>query len=128
MRRRNTPLNIKLWREKSNEYSAKIARAKQKCWQKLVQNADGKSIWDIKNYLAMSQSQTTIPTLEGANSYSDMTTILQHTFFPQPPPADLSDIQTRTSYPSAVPANLNITLEQIRRAVRKPGPNKAPGT
>jgi len=127
MRRRNTPLNIKLWREKSNEYSAKIARAKQKCWQKLVQNADGKSIWDIKNYLAMSQSQTTIPTLEGANSYSDMTTILQHTFFPQPPPADLSDIQTRTSYPSAVPANLNITLEQIRRAVRKPGPNKAPG-
>jgi len=127
MRRKNTPLNIKLCRAKSNEYSAKIARAKEKCWQQFVQNANGKSIWDIKKYLASSPSQTIIPTLEDTNSFKNMTTILQNSFFPQPPLADLSDIQARTSYPSATPANLNITVEQIRRAVSKPAPNKAPG-
>jgi len=127
MRRRGSPINTKLWREKSNEYRAKIARAKEKCWQEFVQNANGKSIWDIKKYLAMSQSQTIISTLEGTNSYSDMTSILQQSFFPKPPSADLTDIQARTSYPPAVPAHLSITIEQIRRAVCKPAPNKAPG-
>jgi Reverse transcriptase (RNA-dependent DNA polymerase)/Endonuclease-reverse transcriptase len=126
-RRRKTPLDIQLWKAKSDEYTSEIAKAKEKCWQKFVQEANGKSIWDIKKYLDGSQSQTNIPMLEDKTSYGEMTEILQRNFFPEPPEADLTDIQQRTNYPPAVPMDFNITIEQIRRAVNKPAPNKAPG-
>jgi Reverse transcriptase (RNA-dependent DNA polymerase)/Endonuclease-reverse transcriptase len=127
MKRRKTPLDIQLWKTKSNQYSTAIAKAKDKCWQQFVQKANGKSIWDIKRYLTMSQSQTNISVLEDANSYANMSKLLQQNFFPEPPPADLTDIKDRTGYPTAVSMNSSITVEQIQRAVRKAAPNKAPG-
>ena len=51
---------------------------------------------------------------------------LKHNFFPPPAAADLKDTNN-AQYPEAVEYNSTITLEQIRRAVRKTAPNKAPG-
>ena len=52
--------------------------------------------------------------------------MLSKVFIPPPPPADLSDIQD-ASYPEPVSTNLNVTITQVKRAIEKLAPNKAPG-
>lgn len=49
------------------------------------------------------------------------------TFFPPPPPADLSDIIHADYTTNSVPCDINITKQQLRRVIRKLSPNKAPG-
>ena len=104
------------WREKANEYTAEISRAKQQTWQSFVQNANGKSIWDVKKYLAGSNGQRIIPTLDNkAETFKEITDTLSESFFPQPPPAYLSDINNpNLKYPNAVPYESWITIEQVR--------------
>ena len=72
-------------------------------------------------------TNTYIPTLEGeATTSNQKTNILSKTFFPSPPPADLSDIPN-ASYPDPVSTNLDITDIQVKRAIERLAPNKAPG-
>lgn len=52
--------------------------------------------------------------------------VLSKTFFPPPPPADLSDISS-ARYPDSVPTNLSITISQVERAINKLAPNKVLG-
>jgi len=51
---------------------------------------------------------------------------LQKAFFPKPPPAELKDIPS-TVYPQEVPYEAQITARQIREAVNRLAPDKAPG-
>ena len=52
--------------------------------------------------------------------------VLQKTFFPKPPKADLSDIPA-TTYPQEAPCENKITLRQIHDVINRLAPNKAPG-
>ena len=101
--------------------------SKRDTWQKFVSEADDRSIWKVNKYLNSTPTNTYIPTLEGeaATNKQKMST-LSRTFFPPPPPADLSDIPN-AKYPKPVETNLNITITQVTRAINKLAPNKAPG-
>src|SRR5439155_22590772 len=68
-----------------------------------------------------------VPTLnEDAVTNEQKVDVLQKTFFPKPPKADLSDIPA-TTYPQEVPCETEITLRQIHNAINRLTPNKAPG-
>jgi ribonuclease HI len=115
------------WKKKRRIYRRKIEEAKRNTWQKYVSTADERSIFKVNGYLTSTSSNTYIPTLEGeAATNSQKTDTLTHTFFPQPPPADLSDIPGAI-YPDSVPTKLIITGTQVKRAIEKLAPNKAPG-
>ena len=115
------------WRKKDNELDDKIAQAKKDKWWEYVENADAKSVFQIKNYISSLPTPTFIPTLnKHAATHDQKTALLQETFFPQPPPAKLHDV-TNTEYPEEVPCTLQISLEQVREAVGKVSPDKAPG-
>src|SRR5947207_4436730 len=117
----------KAWRKKANEYTKEIANAKTRTWKEYVKNMDYKSIRLLKRYLDGSLHQTAIPTLDGkAETYEQMSNTLQCNFFPPPPPADLKDIRHAT-YPQEAKYDPIISIQQIRAAVSKTAPNKAPG-
>src|SRR6266496_5809780 len=99
---------------------------KWETWQKFVSKADERSIWKINKYLNSTPINTFIPTLEGevATNQQKINT-LKKIFFPSPPPADLSDIPD-TNYPDPMSMNPNITITQVKQAIDKLAPNKAP--
>jgi Reverse transcriptase (RNA-dependent DNA polymerase) len=108
------------------EYKTKIKKAKEKKWRKFIKEADEITIWKLK-YLDTASMSTYIPMINGtAASNNEKAEIFRATFFPQPPPANLSDIH-KTSYAEAVPLPPQITPSQIRTAVKKLAPKKAPG-
>ena len=116
-----------IWREKANQYISKIAQAKRDKWREVINNADAKSIWQVKKYVANVPVSTFVPTLDGqAASQSQKVELLQKSFFPHPPLARLDDIPLAI-YPQEVPFSSKITIKQIREAVRKLAPDKAPG-
>ena len=101
--------------------------SQEKTWKDFVQNTDRKKIWKVKEYLSGAVSQTVIPTLDGkAGTYEEMSDCLRRSFFPPPPAADLKDIRQAT-YPQEVQYRPNINIQQIRTAITKTAPNKAPG-
>src|SRR5205814_4385911 len=113
--------------KKANEYTIEIANAKSRTWKEFVKNVDYKSIRLLKRYLDGSSQQTVIPTLDGkAETYEQMSNALQCNFFPPPPPADLKDIRHAT-YPQEAQYDPIISIQQLRAAVSKTAPNKAPG-
>ncbi|GMG55441.1 unnamed protein product [Aspergillus oryzae var. brunneus] len=71
---------------------------------------------------------STIPTLIGPHGPADTTEAkaetLREAFFPEPPPADLSDIERRVQ-----PAQIDFPeiTEEIAKAIRRAPPDKAPG-
>jgi hypothetical protein len=126
-RRTRQEQDKKIWRTKANEYTREITEAKAKTWKEFVQNADGKSIWQVKRYLSGLSQQTVIPTLDSkAETYEQMSNAFQCSFFPPPPSADLKDLRHAT-YPQEVQYDPVISIQQIRAAVSKTAPNKAPG-
>jgi hypothetical protein len=50
------------------------------------------------------------------------------TFFPEPPPATVGDIGNIEHATSAIHCDMKITKRQLRRAIQKLSPNKAPGS
>jgi exonuclease III len=92
------------WREKEKAYKRGIKKCKRKTWRKFVKEADERSIWKIKKYMDSGVLVSTyIPTInETASSNDDKAEIFRATFFPPPPPADLTDIETY-EYPESVP-------------------------
>ena len=100
---------------------------KQSTWQKSISEADDRSIWKINKYLNTTPTNTYIPTLEGeATTNKQKSNTLARAFFPPPPQADLSDI-LNANYPEPVPTSFIITMTQVKRAINKLAPNKAPG-
>ena len=104
-----------------------IAQAKRDKWAEFVNSANEKSIWQVKKYIDSKPVQTVIPTLDGhAAINSEKTDVLKRSFFPAPPPADLSDLHNY-QYPEDVPFQPVITVQQIRNAIKRATPSKAPG-
>ena len=115
------------WKECRRTYHHKMNECKRNTWQKFVDDADECSIWKVNKYLNSLPTNTYIPTLEGAAATNrEKTDTLSKTFFPPPPPADLNDIQD-ANYPNPVPTNLHVTISQVKAAIDKLAPNKAPG-
>src|SRR5262249_42710552 len=93
-RRTGQEQHRRTWRNKANEYTKEIAQAKATTWQGFVENINAESIWQAKKFLSGVSPQTVIPTLDGiAETYEQMADTLQRSFFPSPPPADLSDLR-----------------------------------
>ena len=93
-----------------------------------MEGANEKTIWTVKKFMDSKPSTTYIPTLNtDAASNTEKAAAFRASFFPLPPPADLTDLHNETEYPEAVPINKDITMEQLHRAVNKLSPNKAPG-
>jgi len=129
-RRTHSPIDKEAWEEKAAKYTEGIARAKKEKWQEFVENADGKTIWQIQKYASNIATSPLIPTLDGkALTHDDKVNAFTKTFFPQPPPANLNDIaqQPKQHLAPSVSYNAQITIEQIRTAVQKTNPKKAPG-
>ena len=115
------------WKQKDNIYVKEIEKAKKTKWQEFVKDADEKSIWQIKKYIDSKTSQTVIPTLDDkAITQAEKVDLLKQAFFPAPPRADLTDTQD-AQYPQEIPFEPTITIQQIRNAVNRVLPNKAPG-
>lgn len=126
---RRTKLNIDkvAWRKKANKYKRKIAQAKKNKWREFVNGASNKTIFQVKNYAMNTPVPSFVPTLDGhAASHSQKVELLRKSFFPLPPPAKLNDIP-QSIYLQEVPVNLDITVRQVREAVAKLTPDKAPG-
>ena len=70
-----------------------------------------------------------IPTLDDGQAaiHEDKVDTFTWTFFPRPPPADLTDIAQLKDHPHPVPYEPCITIEQIRTAAQRAAPKKAPG-
>jgi hypothetical protein len=121
------------WKKRKQEYERKIKQAKEKTWREFTEQADERTIWQIKKYLTSTPTQPFIPTLDGdANCNQQKAESLRKVFFPNPPDADTNDIPPPdqdhdTHYPAPVAFNSNITEQQIERAISKLNPNKALG-
>ena len=120
------------WRVKANEYTTESTQAKAAKWKEYVDSADAKTIWQIKKYITNVPASTLIPTLDNHAAMSeDMVTTLRKAFFPCPPSGDLTDIshsnQRATTHPPEVQYKPQVTVNQIRRAVNRLAPDKAPG-
>jgi len=114
------------WKELTSRYKGEIKAAKEKMWREFVEEADEKTIWMVKKYIDKLPTPHYIPTINNATSNSHKARELKNTFFPPPPPADLSDIDGAT-YQEPVSCNQNITIHQVHRAIDKTSPKKAPG-
>ena len=126
---RRTKANVDkaAWRSAANQYTDKIAQAKRDKWREFVNGADEKTIWQVKKYATNIPVPSFVPMLDGcATSHSQKVTLLQKSFFPQPPPAKLDDIPQGT-YPHEVSFSSNVTVRQVREAIKKLAPDKAPG-
>ncbi|GMF81920.1 unnamed protein product [Aspergillus oryzae] len=75
------------------------------------------------------RAANTIPTLNGPHGPADTTkakaAVLRESFFPEPPTADLSDIERRTQPPQI--EFPEITKEEVAKIIRRAPPDKAPG-
>ena len=126
-RGRTTEEEDEEWKEEVKEYRTMIKKAKRDTWRTFVKEADPTTIWKVKKYVDTTPTSPYIPTLNGgATSNKQKAEIFKSTFFPQPPPADLSDIKTAT-YPTPVQAPPRITRSQLKTAIEKLSPRKAPG-
>ena len=63
---------------------------------------------------------------EVAETFEEKVTVLRDTFFPPPPEADLTDIETM-NYPPPIPMKDLVSEEEVVRAVMRSKPDKAPG-
>lgn len=126
-RRTRHKTDTQLWRTKANEYTQKIAQAKTSKWKEYVDKAEGKTIWQVKKYITNVPTSMFVPTLDRqAATNEEKVDTLHKSFFPNPPAADLRDIPG-TTYPSEVPYDKKVSIRQIREAVNKLSPDKAPG-
>ena len=126
-RRKKTKTTKEAWRNKANEYKCEIKKAKRDTWKKFVNDANPETIWQINNYITNTPISTFVPTLDtNATTYKQKINALRKVFFPKPPPADLSDIPPAT-YPQEASYDTTISVGQIRKAINKLAPGKAPG-
>jgi ribonuclease HI len=120
--------DIQLWKDKLKEYRKEVRQAKRDTWRQFVSQADERSIWKVNKYISSLPTTNYIPGLENGTAISDeqKSTVFKHSFFPPLPLAELNDIPG-TVYPHPVPFSPIITEAQVKRAIDRLAPNKAPG-
>ena len=106
--------------------------AKYNTWREFVGTADEKTIWTIKKYMNSTRTQHYISTLnETTTTSEEKAEQFTNALLPSLaslPQADTSDITDATqTYPEPMPYNTTITIQQLKRAIRKMAPDKAPG-
>lgn len=122
---------------KSNDKKQKIIKkAKAIFFRTQISRAteSAQGIWQLAKWAKdMSGKPKEVPKMpplefEGciANSFMEKTDMLKKTFFPPPPPADLRDIEG-TFYPSPHACPMEITKQEVLKAIRRPKADKAPG-
>jgi hypothetical protein len=127
VRRTENEEDWRIWKDREKEYRGKIKKCKRNTRRKFVKEADEKTIWKIKKYLDSAPTLFYIPTInETVASNDEKAEIFTSTFFPPPPPADLSDIEG-ADYPEPIPSPPRITLSQLETAIEKLAAKKAPG-
>jgi len=125
-RRTKSNIDKAAWKAKEKEHDHEIEKARTDKWREFVNKADGKTIYQVKKYITNIPTPTFIPTLNtNAATNEEKVNTLRKAFFPKPPPADLKDIR-RAKYPKEVPYKHQVTIRQIRNAVEKLAPEKAP--
>ena len=111
-----------------------ISRALRRGFRRWVSEALDQGthgIWRVAKWARNrgARAANTIPTLIGPQGPADTTEakveILREAFFPEPPPADLSDIERRVQ-PVQIDF-LEITKDEVAKAIRRAPPDKAPG-
>jgi ribonuclease HI len=121
------------YRQARNEKGRLIKKALRKAHRERVQEATSSTtgLWKLARWAKnRERRQAHTPPLRGENGKlatdpHEKTELLQKTFFPQPPEADLSDLDGYT-YPT--PIDLPpITLQEIKQAIMRASPKKAPG-
>ena len=121
---------IKIHNRKGRIISKSLRRG-FRCWIAEAVDQDIYRIWRVAKWARSrgDQAANTIPILNRLYSSAETTEakaeILQKIFFPEPPPADLSNIEQRfysmqINFPE-------ITKEKIAKAIRRAPPDKAPG-
>ena len=126
---RRTKSNIykAAWKTKEKEHDHEIEKARTEKGREFVNKADGKTIWQVKKYITNVPIPAFIPTLDtNMATNEEKISTLRKAFFPKPPPADLKDIR-RAKYLEEVTYEHQVTIRQIRNAVGKLAPEKAPG-
>jgi exonuclease III len=126
-RRNGNTVSRRKWRKAQNKYHDEIKAAKECTWREFVASAEERTIWKIKKYIDTIPTQTHISTLDNETTNEGKSAKFRDAFFPPPPPADISDINDKTTYPGPVPCNERITMQQLERAVDRLAPDKAPG-
>lgn len=97
------------WKEWDRKYQQKLKDAQRQTWRNFVEAADERTIWKVKRYMNSLPMQQYIPTLnETATTNESKAHEFAKAFFPQPPPADTSDIHT-SEYPQPVHCETLIT-------------------
>jgi hypothetical protein len=91
---------------------------------------DDRGLWKLSKWARnRSTGPATTPTLESQGQSmrtpEAKAAAFRETFFPRPPPADLSDIETFL-YPEGLPFP-PVTVEEVRHAIKRAPADKAPG-
>lgn len=132
---RSTPEERAAVDRAKRKYKAAIRRAKWHCWKEFLEDATEMSIWQANKYATQAETPTKaaalpyIPDLHipqgPALTTEEKRDILMQTFFPTPPPADVSDID---DVPDTIEQRSpTVSPDEIRNVIMSPGAFKAPG-
>ena len=122
-------------KQKSNRYGEAIIQAKREHWTNYLEEMTANEMWTANKYIKEpvgDGGSPRIPTLKtkneaGAevhiNSNEEKARVFAKMFFPPPPPEDQGF--ENYAYPEPLPDPPKITVEQLARHIRKPGPYKA---
>lgn len=122
------------YRQARNRKGRLIKRTLRKAHRIRIQEATASTtgLWKLTKWARnREQRQACTPPLRGEQGKLIMdlqqkAELLQHTFFPQPPEADLRDLN---DYEYPIPVEFPpIARQEIAQAIRKAAPRKAPGT
>ena len=121
------------YRQKRNVYTELIKKSKKDYWLQWIEEADSTNIWKVHKVVVEPSTdggRTRVPVLKeevGGRvhervSNDDKSRALHKTFFP-PPPTQVANYSNET-YPEPVCRFVNITDDQIIRAIDKLKPYK----
>ncbi|KAK6969140.1 hypothetical protein R3P38DRAFT_2588663, partial [Favolaschia claudopus] len=115
-----------------NAYHNALQQQKSKHWREWLEDATERTVWQAHKYASHESSETTasrvpdLQTPEGpARTNEEKCGAFRKQFFPDPPPADLSDIDD-AEYPAAKPTP-PVTEGEVKAVIDKLPPYRAPG-
>ncbi|KAJ3486250.1 hypothetical protein NLI96_g4374 [Meripilus lineatus] len=115
------------------EYQNALRQQQRQHWAKWLEEATEKTIWQASKYATREPDSVTAsrtPDLQQpqggfATTNEEKSSVLLETFFPDPPPADLDDINNY-QYPPALESD-TIRQYEVEQALKALSPYKAPG-
>ena len=133
--RRPTTATWELYREARNRKTRVIRKALRQAHRDRIEVAAGsaESLWRIAKWARNRESQppSVTPTIKCTRTgrqavrSEEKADLLRETFFPEPPEADLRDIES-AEYPDQVPMP-KVTEKEVLDAIQAAAPLKAPG-